>query len=433
MEAQTFAIPDCCTVDFDKRIEKLRRKADRIGTRLPYWKTLAFEMRPIRAPEYPGEPAEDIPQMRWRRVEICGIDDVRIAGCNLLARIEPSPVEGVNLIFGTPGREDEDFSDFRTASLRCDHCETKRARKRSYILEDPDSGTRHLIGRNCLATFLGSPNADSIADFSDSICRLLNSEMDEYLRESDSIRRDDLYLDLHRFLSLTAAIVERWGFISTSKAIADDLYSTKACAIDAWFGTGPFEEKPIGQIPRSVPEITAEHKAQARAAIEWIRTISSDPIITKNEYLLNLRLICEKNHVPLRKLGLIASLLTAHKRAEEKAKARSEREEKLAKAEPLPNCDKRIQIEGSIVSAQWRENDFGSTLKITVEHPAGWRVWGSAPGSFGDDSQALIGSTVRFMARVSPSDSDKSFGFFSRPTKGEITQAAPAATEEATA
>ena len=75
-------------------------------------------------------------------------------------------------------------------------------------------------------------------------------------------------------------------------------------------------------------------------------------------------------------------------------------------------------------SARWKETDFGDVLKLTIQHADGWRINGSAPSAVGCDEAALIGRHIAFDARVSVSDNDPSFGFYKRPTKVEIEEAA---------
>jgi hypothetical protein len=55
----------------------------------------------------------------------------------------------------------------------------------------------------------------------------------------------------------------------------------------------------------------------------------------------------------------------------------------------------------------------GITYKMLVELENGNRVYGTIPGSISGD----VGNTVEFMAKVTPSEDDTHFGFFSRPTK----------------
>jgi hypothetical protein len=73
---------------------------------------------------------------------------------------------------------------------------------------------------------------------------------------------------------------------------------------------------------------------------------------------------------------------------------------------------------------------------MKVVSDAGWSVWGSVPkallGSWewvdGDpvttNAPVEIGDRVRFTATIEPSEDDRLFGYFKRPTKAEIIERA---------
>jgi hypothetical protein len=67
----------------------------------------------------------------------------------------------------------------------------------------------------------------------------------------------------------------------------------------------------------------------------------------------------------------------------------------------------------------------------TLIAATGEKMWGTLPASVRhaigtDDLKALAGYRVRFDATVEVSHDDPGFGFFSRPTHGEILAAPPA-------
>ena len=100
--------------------------------------------------------------------------------------------------------------------------------------------------------------------------------------------------------------------------------------------------------------------------------------------------------------------------------------EQSEKAAPVQVSDKRMTIEGEILTLKMQESDYGDTLKMLVQHADGWKVWGSVPSAmntwdYENDCDGLKkGDKVRFDAKVEPSKDDKKFGFFSRPTKAVI-------------
>jgi len=136
---------------------------------------------------------------------------------------------------------------------------------------------------------------------------------------------------------------------------------------------------------------------------------------------------------------------------------------------PVPVTDKRILIEGEVISEKWHEPEYSTypgrlVMTVKVQNGEGsWLCWGTEPSSFFDLARehavelteaawkandariealtdeekkaelsdgttpavptykpTLKGATVRFNARVEPSDTDESFGFFKRPTKPEV-------------
>jgi len=136
---------------------------------------------------------------------------------------------------------------------------------------------------------------------------------------------------------------------------------------------------------------------------------------------------------------------------------------------PVPVTDKRILIEGEVISEKWHEPEYSNypgrlVMTVKVQNGAGsWLCWGTEPSAFFDLARehsvevtearwaandarieamtdeekktelregttpvvanhlpTLKGATVRFNARVEASDTDESFGFFKRPTKPEI-------------
>jgi hypothetical protein len=81
----------------------------------------------------------------------------------------------------------------------------------------------------------------------------------------------------------------------------------------------------------------------------------------------------------------------------------------------VPVTEDRIQFEGKIINTKFQENQFGGTFKMLFEDIKGFRLWGSVPSKLLDEE--LNNLDIKFLATVSVSDKDSSFGFFKRPTK----------------
>lgn len=90
---------------------------------------------------------------------------------------------------------------------------------------------------------------------------------------------------------------------------------------------------------------------------------------------------------------------------------------KLSEPAAAPLTAGRQVLEGVVLAAKWYDNDFGGALKMTVKLDGGQRVFGSVPASIDNVDK---GDRVRFTATVEPKDEEPDFGFFKRPTKGEV-------------
>lgn len=90
---------------------------------------------------------------------------------------------------------------------------------------------------------------------------------------------------------------------------------------------------------------------------------------------------------------------------------KAEREAKIANAPDWE--DGRQEIEGQVLSAKWKDSDWGSSLKLLIELADGRRCWGSAPQKWIDADEP---KTIRIKAGFTASRDDKKFAFYKRPT-----------------
>lgn len=93
----------------------------------------------------------------------------------------------------------------------------------------------------------------------------------------------------------------------------------------------------------------------------------------------------------------------------------AKREAEKAMAADCPSG--RMVIEGVVLSTKTQDSMYGTQFKMLVKHASGFKVWGTIPSGGNLD---MKGCTVRFMATVEPSKDDRTFGFYSRPTKFSV-------------
>lgn len=98
-----------------------------------------------------------------------------------------------------------------------------------------------------------------------------------------------------------------------------------------------------------------------------------------------------------------------------------------AAAQPVPTGD-AVTITGEVVHTRRESNPYGpgSRCSMLVKGD-GWRVWSSVPGSLASNLYKLSdlkGQHVRFVAAVTASADDASFGYAKRPRKAEMIEPA---------
>jgi hypothetical protein len=79
------------------------------------------------------------------------------------------------------------------------------------------------------------------------------------------------------------------------------------------------------------------------------------------------------------------------------------------------------KITGEVVSIKIDRNQWGGySSKMLVKADAGWKVWGTIPSNLMDIPEFNRGSRVSFVATVTRSKDDPTFGFFSRPKNAKM-------------
>lgn len=112
----------------------------------------------------------------------------------------------------------------------------------------------------------------------------------------------------------------------------------------------------------------------------------------------------------------VAFLRSLLKQIADRPAIEAQRKLETERALPVPVVDGRTTVKGIVVTMRSEESFYGPTVKMLVKHVDGWKVWGTVPSAL----VCQIGDTVQFDAKVTRSDKDEKFGFFSRPSKASV-------------
>ena len=105
------------------------------------------------------------------------------------------------------------------------------------------------------------------------------------------------------------------------------------------------------------------------------------------------------------------------------AKEDAERKANEPERKPIPNelLEGRHEFVGTVLGFKDGENDYGTWYKMVFRDNRGFTLYGTQV-SDKDSTYYDKGSRVSFFARITKSDKDETFGFYSRPTKVKILE-----------
>ena len=235
----------------------------------------------------------------------------KLNGWSIAAVIEHT--EGGNILRAVPPYTTEAFGiQFRTTDPICEHCGFDRKRKDTYIVKN-DDGRQAQVGRTCLKDFTGHKTPEAVASWAEIISQL-DEMMGGFGGGSGSGAR---YYTLQEVLETAACVIRRDGFMSKAAAYkiaqeSGDVVEPSAGKV-AWLfapitpGRGAEKEREA----KAAYKVEDTDKAKAQLAQEWAANMNPTEA---QDYLWNLHVIANMEHVTQRNFGLTVSMISAYQR-----------------------------------------------------------------------------------------------------------------------
>jgi len=309
-----------------------------------------------------------------------------------------------------------DATQYRTGTPKCDHCQTARNRRDTYVVVN-DEGVTKQVGTNCIADFLGGVNPEAIANYAGEWIDSLNDLENEFEGHLGTRNRESVYLA--EYLAEVVAAVEAHGWLPKSRATeyqtptasraTDNLFALCQIFPACWKHETSHRDAPIP---------TEEQRQEADVTLTWCRDHFQDRN-DLNDYEWNLSVALLRDWIEPRETGLAASAVAYYRRAIEKEIQQAERAKQREAAGPAP--EGRVQVAGIVTKVQEREGYMLDTVtyKMTVLLENGSRVWTTVPSAISDVEP---GDRIQFTATFEHSADDATFAFGKRPSKASITE-----------
>jgi hypothetical protein len=306
------------------------------------------------------------------------------------------------------GLDDIEFPEhYRTSDKPlCEHCNTRRIRKDTYLVMNEDSGEFKQVGSSCLRDFLGHDNPSQIA----AMCGLIqatdvledefgfNPGMGSYYRE----------YALGAVLAMAVMFIRKEGrYISNSEAKASEedahwtgkapLTSTSTMVRDAFDALDILrirqDEESKQRLVAMTP--TEQDEAAAEAARSWVANERE----AKSNFDHNLKMAAGFELADARSLGIACYIVPAHQKYLAKEAARKLAEQ-YGESEHVGTIKKRQVFTLTLTHKFDIEGFYGTTTIHKFRDPDGnVVVWfASNPNIAPDDGVLEVGHTYDIKA-----------------------------------
>ena len=310
---------------FEGNMERLEKKLNRISNKCSMFgcsftfNTVGEEFREVK------NDAGQVHTLRFVIVEAEGV--AKLNGWKFIASVEHT--EKGNII-NKAVYDVEVPERFYSAKSVCEHCNTDRARKDTFIVLNESTGEFKQVGKSCLADFTGGLSAEDISRYYIWFSELVKGEAVDF---GGGYAR---YFPTNELLPFYAETIRKFGYVKTT----DEGYSTCRRGFDfyallkmGYSFNAETQRSLLNDIDRvSFNADSPEAVADAEAAIAWLTEQEAS-----NNYLHNLKTIAAMEYVAWKHLGILASLFPSWKRETAKEDERREWEAKKAIQKQLSN------------------------------------------------------------------------------------------------
>lgn len=241
-----------------------------------------------------------------RFIKVEGYCEYILNGWELIAKLEHT--SGGNIV--TKVGEMDIPKEYYTISPRCDHCNSNRERKVTFIVRNKKSGEFKQVGRQCLRDYTGISLESAL--FLASIENIFK----KYSNFDFSGIKTKYYFETKELLYYIAATIKTHGYVKKDGINI----STSEMAIIYFCADN--NQLPLINCGRSV-QLKAENNIElgifnpnsqdvvqlVEDAIQWIKSIKAD-----NDYLHNLQVVVNMEYVDMKRVGILASLIPTYQR-----------------------------------------------------------------------------------------------------------------------
>jgi hypothetical protein len=305
-------IPSFKVREFEARINKLNKRAEKLGLELTAIKIVGTKIRYIWIENTFGEhsqpvvcssdmPSNDSWPVEYTLIEVTETAQIKIKGWEFQAVIDFRAEQ--NMVY--PIRDDITVPEKYRTQQCCEHCNINRRRVRTFVLRH-ENGDYKCVGSGCLIDFVGHAEAEKIAQmlaekYILDMQKELNGDVEDFTRERNG---DHQLFSVVELISRSILIIKEYG---------------------EYVSYGAAQERHVSSTSEVLRQHVVNYKApenntEAEKLIEWFNAKFPTTTENTNSYVNNLRAAIVNKFVPKKDMGLLASFPAFAAKEQEKEK-----------------------------------------------------------------------------------------------------------------
>ena len=336
-----YFIPESAIDSLETKLATIRRKCAKYGCEFSYSR-IGETFKKVDIYDEEG---------RWTKVTIKAIEvevsgtAIAESGWRLAGKIEHLETGNVIHSFG-----DATIPDwYRSASPRCEHCNSDRHRKETYVLYHAENNSWKQVGSSCLKDFTGYVSAEMAAAIA-SVYTLVERVAEDRIH----IERSPKYFEIESVMCYAIECVKHWGYHKAEEGHA----ATRNQVIDLM-------HKHM-KLPASIGSVTFDPMSTTN--LQTFKDMRSRLLAlnANDDYTNNLQVFLKAEDVPENGLGIVVSAVPYYNNLI----AREAEQNKLAEAsnsEFIGTVGHRITVDIATVKLlNIYDGYYGSTRRYQI-------------------------------------------------------------------
>lgn len=348
-----YAIYEGNLARLEKKLTTIKNKCAQYGCQFSYSK-VGEEFRTVTTET--GSRATT----RFVLVEAEGVAQVN--GWEFVATVQHSSPMNVIRSFRT---EYEVPERYYTSTPVCEHCNSKRNRKDTYLIRNTETGEFKQVGKSCLKDFTNGLSAEAVTRYI--------AWFDELIKGEAPVGTCAPYYKVSEVMLFAVEAVNVYGYVKSYSPFEEGHYatqSTKEVVMDM-LGYGPSVKK---HIEKGFNPNREGNKEKAAAVLGFVARMEN-----KLGYVSNLKALCSKEYCEPRDLGIVVSAVACYNREMEYQARKAQRQAQQAqeqaslKNEWFGTIGERVTVmepECKLLTS-W-ETDFGVKYLYKFTTDNGW-------------------------------------------------------------